>query len=226
MEGITENLNGWREEIKWVSFLDALMERIAILSGESELGNVWATEREREREKMAMSAAMSQGVGAHNVFVYGSLLADEVVQVLLKRIPSSSPAVLPGYHRFSIKGRVYPAILPVENKNVVGRVLMGITNPELDILDIFEDVEYVRDSVEVSLEDNLEKRQTYAYVWDDKNDPDLYGEWDFEEWKEKHMIDFIKMTEEFVEELEQPESKSRVATYNSYYQSNDNPSAA
>jgi len=29
---------------------------------------------------------------------------------------------------------------------------MGITNPELDILDIFEDVEYVRDSVEVSLE--------------------------------------------------------------------------
>lgn len=52
MEGITENLNGWREEIKWVSFLDALMERIAILSGESELGNVWATEREREREKI------------------------------------------------------------------------------------------------------------------------------------------------------------------------------
>ncbi|KAJ8448740.1 hypothetical protein Cgig2_011361 [Carnegiea gigantea] len=228
---------------------------------------------------MAMSAAVSQGVGAHNVFVYGSLLADEVVQVLLKRIPSSSPAILPGYHRFSIKGRVYPAILPVENKKVAGRVLMGITNPELDILDIFEDVEYVRDSVEVSLErdkmmshfrafsgaesyselswfsvysmigshrtemfasalapevrmmdsvlqDNLEKLQTYTYVWDDKNDPDLYGEWDFEEWKEEHMIDFIKMTEEFVEELEQPESKSRVATYNSYYQSNDNPSAA
>jgi len=40
------------------------------------------------------------------------------------------------------------------------------------------------------------------------------------------MIDFIKMTEEFVEELEQPESKSRVATYDSYYQSNDNPSSA
>jgi len=30
------------------------------------------------------------------------------------------------------------------------------------------------------LQDNLEKLQAYTYVWDDKNDPDLYGEWDFE----------------------------------------------
>lgn len=29
-------------------------------------------------------------------------------------------------HRFSIKGRVYPAILPVENKNVVGRVCFTV----------------------------------------------------------------------------------------------------
>ena len=30
------------------------------------------------------------------------------------------------------------------------------------------------------LQDSLEKLQAYTYVWGDKNDPDLYGEWDFE----------------------------------------------
>ncbi|XP_016726399.1 AIG2-like protein D isoform X2 [Gossypium hirsutum] len=90
-------------------------------------------------------------VAAHNVFVYGSLLADDVVRVLLNRVPTSSAALLNGFHRFSIKGRVYPAILPVRNRHVSGRVLMGITDPELHILDEFEDVEYQRTRVEVSL---------------------------------------------------------------------------
>ncbi|XP_021729255.1 AIG2-like protein D [Chenopodium quinoa] len=171
-----------------------------------------------------MAMSMTTGgtsQGYHNVFVYGSLLADEVVQVLLNRVPSSTPATLPDFQRFSIKGRVYPAILPVENKKVLGRVLKGVTNLELDILDIFEDIEYVRDTVEVTLVDNLGKLQTYAYVWNNKNDPDLYGDWDFEKWKSAHMKDFIEMTKEFVEELELPESKSRVETYNSFYQSVD-----
>ncbi|KAL8536738.1 hypothetical protein ACS0TY_012063 [Phlomoides rotata] len=61
------------------------------------------------------------------VFVYGSLLADDVFRALLSRVPPSSPAILPHYHRFSIKGRVYPAIIPAENKEVVGKLLMDIT---------------------------------------------------------------------------------------------------
>ncbi|XP_057251784.1 LOW QUALITY PROTEIN: uncharacterized protein LOC104897326 [Beta vulgaris subsp. vulgaris] len=129
-------------------------------------------------------SASGTSLGNHTVFVYGSLLADQVVQVvqvLLNRVPASSPAILPNFNRFSIKGRVYLAILPVENKKVLGRVLTGVTNHELDILDIFEDVEYVRNSVEVTLEDSLEKLQAYAYVWDDKDDPNLYGDWDFEQ---------------------------------------------
>jgi hypothetical protein len=32
----------------------------------------------------------------------------------------------PDSHRFSIKGRVYPAILPVENKKVTGKVFIMI----------------------------------------------------------------------------------------------------
>ncbi|URE23415.1 AIG2-like family [Musa troglodytarum] len=113
----------------------------------------------------------------HSVFVYGTLLADEVVRVLLKRVPPSSPAILHNYHRFSIKGRVYPAILPVDCKKVAGEVLLGITDQELDILDSFEDVEYERRAVEVSLV----------------------------EWKRLHLEDYLVMTTEFMEEMEKPQ---------------------
>ncbi|KAA8520987.1 hypothetical protein F0562_011660 [Nyssa sinensis] len=152
-----------------------------------------------------------------------ALLADDVVRILLKRVPQSSPAILNNFHRFSIKGRVYPAILPVENKKVTGKVLLGISDPELNILDTFEDVEYERNTVEVSLMDNSEKLQAYTYVWGNSSDPNLYGDWDFEEWRRVHMKDFMKMTMGFVEELELPESKPRVATYESFFQqSGDN----
>ena len=75
---------------------------------------------------------------AHTVFVYGTLLSEEIVQILLKRYPevhkglvsvwhsartvssrSSTDRGLPcitasvqGYSRYRIQGRVYPAILP------------------------------------------------------------------------------------------------------------------
>ncbi|KAG8381985.1 hypothetical protein BUALT_Bualt05G0029400 [Buddleja alternifolia] len=156
-----------------------------------------------------------------NVFVYGSLISDDVVRVLLSRVPPSSPATLPNYHRFSIKERVYPAIIPVEDKKVTGRVLHGISPPELQILDIFEDVEYERRTVDVFLKDSSEKLQAETYVWENKTDPNLYGEWDFEEWKVLHKEDFLKMTTEFIEEVELPDSKTRVATYESFYQGQD-----
>ncbi|RZC56905.1 hypothetical protein C5167_015761 [Papaver somniferum] len=165
----------------------------------------------------------------HNVFVYGSLLADDVVRALLNRVPQNSPAILDNFKRFSIKGRVYPAILPVENTKVTGRVLLDITDSEIEILDIFEDEEYERSSVDVSLIDTSNKVRSYTYVWVYKNDPNLYGEWNFEmlrlgvvketqEWEQLHKNDFLKMTSGFVEELGGPGSKPRVATYESFYQ--------
>lgn len=46
-----------------------------------------------------MTSANSGAIGVdgsngHAVFVYGSLLANDVVQVLLNRIPQTSPAIL------------------------------------------------------------------------------------------------------------------------------------
>ena len=43
---------------------------------------------------MSGSASANPVQHHHNVFVYGSLLADDVVKVLLKRVPPSSSAIL------------------------------------------------------------------------------------------------------------------------------------
>ncbi|KFK32638.1 hypothetical protein AALP_AA6G269300 [Arabis alpina] len=151
---------------------------------------------------------MSGTVAMHSVFVYGSLMADDVVHLLLNRLPSTASAILPDFHRFSIKGRVYPAILPAHADKVHGKVLYGITDDELYILDEFEDIEYQRENVQVLLTDSLEKLQTKTYVWANKDDPDLYGSWDFEEWKQLHMEGFLKMTKDFAQEMNIPESES------------------
>ncbi|WVZ78641.1 hypothetical protein U9M48_026321 [Paspalum notatum var. saurae] len=167
--------------------------------------------------------APAAATGPHNVFVYGSLMADEVVRAILNRVPPAVPAILPDYHRFSIKGRIYPAILPVQSKRVAGLVITGVTEEELQVLDAFEDVEYTRTRVEVSLTDSSEKMLADAYVWSDAEDPDLYGEWDFEEWKKLHKKDFLAMTNGFMHEREQPESKTRVETYQSFMQQREQP---
>ncbi|XP_026458272.1 AIG2-like protein C isoform X2 [Papaver somniferum] len=120
--------------------------------------------------------------------------------------------------RFSIEGRIYPAILPVENAQVNGRVLLGITDSELDLLDKVEDVEYERSTVNVSLIDTLKRMQVYTYVWVDKNDPRLDGEWNFEDWKRLHMNDLLKITTAYMEEIEGTGSKSRMAISESFFQ--------
>jgi hypothetical protein len=48
-----------------------------------------------------MTAAISSQLGPHNVFVYGSLMAEEVVHVLLTRVPPPpSLALLPNLYSY------------------------------------------------------------------------------------------------------------------------------
>lgn len=57
-----------------------------------------------------------------SAFVYGTLMAPEVVNMLIKRMPKHFPALLTGYSRHRVKGQVYPAICPKEGSSVAGLV--------------------------------------------------------------------------------------------------------
>ncbi|CAK9312918.1 unnamed protein product [Citrullus colocynthis] len=129
------------------------------------------------------------------IFVYGSLLADEVVKFLFGRVPNRSLLFsmasqsafmnsfsicirLTASQRFSIRGRVYPAILPVENKRVTGRVLLlNNLHLKLYILDAFGDVEYKKCTVDISSVNGSKKLSSYVETG---TDPNLCGDWNFE----------------------------------------------
>ncbi|KAL3154433.1 hypothetical protein ABBQ32_013904 [Trebouxia sp. C0010 RCD-2024] len=76
---------------------------------------------------------------AHTVFVYGTLLSDEIVKILLRRSPESYAATVKGYSRYRIQGRVYPAILPTlpsdELTGMVSRARTSLPNNRLALTD-------------------------------------------------------------------------------------------
>uniref|UniRef100_A0A1J3EGS2 Putative gamma-glutamylcyclotransferase n=1 Tax=Noccaea caerulescens TaxID=107243 RepID=A0A1J3EGS2_NOCCA len=126
---------------------------------------------------------------------------------MLDRIPEIISVTLPGFKRFRLKGRLYPCIVPSEKGEVHGKVLMGLTDEELGNLDACEGTEYERVTVEVLSKDNSEKMIVQTYIWINKDDPNMYGEWDFEEWKQLHMPKFKKTLKEIIELHKNPQGK-------------------
>lgn len=82
-----------------------------------------------------MTRTDHRGMPGKTAFVYGTLMAPEVVQALIKRVPPMRPATLKGYTRHSVKGVVFPAIIPDSAEKAavhgkvsgsVGRRLLGV----------------------------------------------------------------------------------------------------
>lgn len=122
-----------------------------------------------------------------NAFVYGTLMADEVLKLLIQRVPVSRPAHVTGFTRYKVKGQVFPAIIPSEKTaKVNGKVLLDLSDKELHVLDVYESEEYYRDTVQPELEDGSIVKAD-VYVWKDKYRNHLETEpWSYDEWREKH----------------------------------------
>ncbi|KAG7626965.1 unnamed protein product [Arabidopsis thaliana] len=146
---------------------------------------------------------------SHDVFVYGSFQEPAVVNLILECSPVMVSAQLHGYHVYRLKGRLHACISPSENGLINGKILTGLTDSQLENLDMIEGSEYVRKTVEVVLTDTSEKKQVETYIWANKDDPNLYGEWDFEEWRRLHMDKFIEASTKFIEWKKNPDGRSR-----------------
>lgn len=140
------------------------------------------------------------------LFVYGSLMAEEVLQTLLGRVPKSVAATLDGYLRFSVHGKQYPIISKLQKEDKVkGRLLYEINPRELDVLDLFEGDEYVRTAIVAHAEEGNDRReiaaQTYVATKDtfDTLTPHLSNDWDYAHFRANHLESFLKMCEEFQE---------------------------
>jgi len=98
-----------------------------------------------------------------NVFVYGSLLFPEIADGLCGQTVKSEAATLKGFARVAIKGADYPAIIPMKNSEVKGKVLLHLNEKAIGLLAFYEGNEYKIVPVEVETDSVI--INAIAFVW-------------------------------------------------------------
>lgn len=128
------------------------------------------------------------------LFVYGTLLFPEILRLLLGRLPGSSEAVLPGYHRFSIHDgadiRPYPAVFPQPASEVQGLLLHGLSPAEHAVLDAYEEEDYMKTAVSVLQDD--QRIEASVYVWRADKRGQLRGTWSPEAFRAEHLEAYLR----------------------------------
>lgn len=131
-----------------------------------------------------------------NVFVYGTLLNDEVLKIILGHIPVKRSAQLYGYKRVKVLGQLYPAILPDENGKVDGAILTALSDTDLKHLDEYEGMQYEKQPVLVSVSADVSQHCT-TYVFRPEYYKLLSSEaWSNESFRENCLQQFLKEIKE------------------------------
>jgi len=99
----------------------------------------------------------------NKLFVYGTLLLDDVVNALLGRIPHYQHAIAPGWQVVCLPQKVYPGLVPGQGE-AAGKVFTDLTDTEWATLDAFEDPAYTLAAVRVLLSTEIEM-DALSYVW-------------------------------------------------------------
>jgi hypothetical protein len=133
-------------------------------------------------------------------------MAPQVVKTLIGRLPSLSGARLQGYTRHPVKGQGFPGLIPVSSSQryTNGILYTDLTDPELKKMDWFEDVEYRRSDIIVSLLDETQTDSQLAsaatttcqtYEWTNPlSELDLTREWSFEDFLQNDLKNFLVRT--------------------------------
>jgi len=121
-----------------------------------------------------------------NLFVYGTLLYDEVREFLLD--PHMTSVIrLPGYRRVALKGEDYPTLIVDPNSEVEGKIVWKIAEKELEFLDKWEGSEYER------VKGKKGKVSFWVYINDLRHGfgrHDFDGDWDSEKRKKAYLKQF------------------------------------
>eukprot|EP01025_Chloroclados_australasicus_P023825 TRINITY_DN24033_c0_g1_i2.p1 TRINITY_DN24033_c0_g1~~TRINITY_DN24033_c0_g1_i2.p1 ORF type:complete len:230 (+),score=16.98 TRINITY_DN24033_c0_g1_i2:84-692(+) len=135
-----------------------------------------------------------------NVFVYGTLMSDQIARGVIGVLPPRHPAVLKGYTRYRVRDASFPAIVAEEGGQVKGMMFTGINDAQLVSLDKYEGIaveasavddccEYNRAEVEV--ETPMGVMTAFAYVWKPEFRDQLEDvEWSFEDFMHKDFSTF------------------------------------
>lgn len=104
-----------------------------------------------------------------HLFVYGTLMFEEVWQALVEDRYITLPARILGYRRTRVIDDVYPVIRPaVSGKAVPGIVYLDVSPGDLQRLDQFEGQHYERRQVRALPEDSFRPLRAQTYVLKDE----------------------------------------------------------
>ena len=124
---------------------------------------------ERATLSRAHTTAIMIHVPCSSVFIYGTLMAPQVLKGLIGRVPDLvEPAILSNYRRHPVKEHVFPGIIPCSTgaSKTQGLLLEGLSENELKVLDWYEGEEYIRRDVKVKC-DGI-SHETQCYVWSNR----------------------------------------------------------
>jgi gamma-glutamylcyclotransferase (GGCT)/AIG2-like uncharacterized protein YtfP len=102
-------------------------------------------------------------VETNKLFVYGTLLLDDVISAVIGRTPHYENAVAPGWQVVCLPEKVYPGLIPGQGE-AVGKVFTDLTDTEWATLDAFEDPAYTLAAVRVLLSTEIEM-EALSYIW-------------------------------------------------------------
>ena len=144
------------------------------------------------------------------LFVYGTLMAPEVMEVLLNRVPAMRPARLEGFERWSLDGAVFPAVRRAAGGRVTGLLVDGLSTDEQAILDWFEDDGYELLPVRVCPLDRPHDGAVDAgvYSWPARRADDPLADlrvgvpWSYEDFRRRHLPAYIESTRAYRDEYE------------------------
>ena len=127
----------------------------------------------------------------NSLFVYGTLLNDEIMSELIGRTVKNSSATLFDYKCFAVADQSYPAIRPSQGSKVAGLLLTGLSSQEMQALDDYEGDQYRLELVTVkTISNHIEP--CWAYVFK----PEYYHQlsrssWSNDEFRSDQLRAFI-----------------------------------
>ena len=133
-----------------------------------------------------------------NLFVYGTLMADEVLIALLNRAPKRRTAFLRGYVRGTVRGESYPGIMPspkepTQDHKVEGLLIEDLSSRELRALDYYEDDDYERVEVTVqAANEELVPAMVYLFAAARRGEIDLDHPWSLRAFREERLEAFLR----------------------------------
>jgi nudix-type nucleoside diphosphatase (YffH/AdpP family) len=110
------------------------------------------------------------------LFIYGTLLDDTLRQVVLGRQVTATPAVLEGYTRKTVAGRIFPALVAQKGAKTQGAVLHALGTDDLDAIDYYLDrALFARETLDVTLDGRIIQTEVHL-----PQDPHLFvdGNWE------------------------------------------------